>query len=721
MENLYYEVALPLPLRNSFTYSSNIKISNGSRVQVPFRNREIIGYVLKKQSSPNIKSIKPITKVLDRNSLIDKPSYDLIHWIANYYKAPIGEIFKSYFPPFLRKGKEISDYIEVYAITNLGKLAGKESFGRAKKQYEAIEVFQNKSELSRPGLKANKISKTILDALISKGFIEIKSLNRNELKANKKLNTDAFFELNVEQNKIYKSIKNSSTNFVHLIFGVTGSGKTEIYFHRIRDFVEKGKQVLILVPEIGLTPNLKAEIERRFGEDDVALLHSEMSEKDRAHAWNDMNKGFKSILIGTRSAIFTPFKDLGLIVVDEEHDSSYKQIDGFRYSARDVAVYRANLEKISIIMCSATPSLESLKNCQDEKYFLHKLTRRVKDARQPKFEISDLRSSEQKSGLTEYSLNEISKELSKGNQVLVFLNKKGYAPMVFCNKCGWTPECMNCDVSMVYHINPKRLVCHHCGTKQQMPIACLNCNEESLEFFHTGTEKLEEFLKDYFKNTSVIRVDREAVGREQLKSNSVLPDSKEPLILVGTQILAKGHHMPNLTLVVVVDADSGLFSVDHKASERLAQLLIQVSGRAGREDKEGKVILQSFVPEHPFLEKISSFDYDMIANEILEERKTSKLPPFIYQINIHAESLKRPLPEKVLMKISRSLNLNDDEFIGPKPELIEKRKNYFRWVLTLKSENRKKIHTLANQVINMINQSDYSKNVRVGIDVDPLN
>ena len=399
MENLYYEVALPLPLRNSFTYSSNIKISNGSRVQVPFRNREIIGYVLKKQSSPNIKSIKPITKVLDRNSLIDKPSYDLIHWIANYYKAPIGEIFKSYFPPFLRKGKEISDSIEVYAITNLGKLAGKESFGRAKKQYEAIEVFQNKSELSRPGLKANKISKTILDALISKGFIEIKSLNRNELKANKKLNTDAFFELNVEQNKIYKSIKNSSTNFAHLIFGVTGSGKTEIYFHLIRDFVEKRKQVLILVPEIGLTPNLKAEIERRFGEDDVALLHSEMSEKDRAHAWNDMNKGFKSILIGTRSAIFTPFKDLGLIVVDEEHDSSYKQIDGFRYSARDVAVYRANLEKISVIMCSATPSLESLKNCQDEKYFLHKLTRRVKDARQPKFEISDLRSSELKSGL----------------------------------------------------------------------------------------------------------------------------------------------------------------------------------------------------------------------------------------------------------------------------------------------------------------------------------
>ena len=721
MENLYYEVALPLPLRNSFTYSSNIKISNGSRVQVPFRNREIVGYVLKKQSSPNVKSIKPITKVLDRNSLIDKPSYDLIHWIANYYKAPIGEIFKSYFPPFLRKGKEIKDSIEVYAITNLGKLASKESFGRAKKQFEALEVFQNQLELSRPGLKANKISKAILDALISKGYLEIKSLNRNELKTNKELNPEAFFELNVEQNKIYKSIKNSSTNLTHLIFGVTGSGKTEIYFHLIRDFVEKGKQVLILVPEIGLTPNLKAEIERRFGEDNVALLHSEMSEKDRAHAWNDINKGFKSILIGTRSAIFTPFKDLGLIVVDEEHDSSYKQIDGFRYSARDVAVYRANLEKIPVIMCSATPSLESLKNCQDEKYCLHKLTQRVKDARQPKFEISDLRSSELKSGLTEYSLNEISKELSKDNQVLVFLNKKGYAPMVFCNKCGWTPECSNCDVSMVYHINPKRLVCHHCGTKHPMPVACLNCNEESLEFFHTGTEKLEEFLKEYFKNTPVIRVDREALGKEQLRSNSVLPDSKEPLILVGTQILAKGHHMPNLTLVVVVDADSGLFSVDHKASERLAQLLIQVSGRAGREDKEGRVILQSFVPEHPFLEKISSFDYDRIANEILEERQTSKLPPFVYQINIHAESLKRPLPEKVLMEISRSLNLNDDEFIGPKPELIEKRKNYFRWVLTLKSENRKKIHALANQVIKMIDQSDYSKNVRVGIDVDPLN
>ena len=226
MENLYYEVALPLPLRNTFTYSSNIKISNGSRVKVPFRNREIVGYVLRKQSSPNVKSIKSITKVLDRNSLINKPSYDLIHWIANYYKAPIGEIFKSYFPPFLRKGKEISDSIEVYAITSLGKLASKESFGRGKKQFEALEVFQHQLELSRPGLKANKISKAILDALISKGYLEIKSLNRNELKTNKELNSEAFFELNVEQNKIYKSIKNSSTNLSHLIFGVTGSGKT---------------------------------------------------------------------------------------------------------------------------------------------------------------------------------------------------------------------------------------------------------------------------------------------------------------------------------------------------------------------------------------------------------------------------------------------------------------------------------------------------------------
>ena len=274
MENLYYEVALPLPLRNSFTYSSNIKISNGSRVQVPFRNREIIGYVLKKQSSPNIKSIKPITKVLDNNSLIDKYSFDLIQWIANYYKAPIGEIFKSYFPPFLRKGKEISDSLEVYAITDLGKLASKESFGRAKKQFEALEVFQMKSELSHPGLKANKISKTILDALISKGFIEVKSFNRAELRTNRELSREAFFELNDEQNKIYKSIKNSLVSFAHLIFGVTGSGKTEIYFHLIRDCINKGKQVLILVPEIGLTPNLKVEIEKRFGEDNVlSLIH----------------------------------------------------------------------------------------------------------------------------------------------------------------------------------------------------------------------------------------------------------------------------------------------------------------------------------------------------------------------------------------------------------------------------------------------------------------
>lgn len=721
MEKLYYEVALPLPLRKSFTYSSNKKISHGARVLVPFRKREIVGYILKKQLSPNIKSIKPVTKILDESSSLKKSSFDLIYWIANYYKAPIGEVLKSYFPPFLRKGKEIIDSVEVYEITDLGKLASKESFGRAKKQFEALKVFQKTFELSRPGLKANKISKGVLDSLISKDFIEKKYLSRNDLKTNKETNLDIFFELNDEQKKIYHSIKKLEEKFAHLIFGITGSGKTEIYFHLIKDCLTKGKQILILVPEIGLTPNLKIELEKRFGEDNVALMHSEMSEKNRALSWNDINKGFKSILIGTRSAIFTPFKDLGLIVVDEEHDSSYKQIEGFRYSARDVAVYRANLEKIPAIMCSATPSLESLKNCRDKKYILHRLTQRVKNARQPKFEISDLRSTELKSGLTEYSLNEISKELNKGNQVLVFLNKKGYAPMVFCNKCGWTPECDNCDVSMVYHINPKRLVCHHCGTKGPMPNGCPNCNEESLEFFHTGTEKLEEFLKGYFRDTAVIRVDREAISREKLKTNSVLPDSNEPLILIGTQILAKGHHMPNLTLVVVVDADSGLFSVDHKASERLAQLIIQVSGRAGREDKEGRVILQSFVPEHPFLEKISSFEYDMIANDILEERQFSMLPPFIYQINIHAESLKRPLPEKVLMQISSSLNLKDSEFIGPKPELIEKRKNYFRWVLTLKSKDRKRVHSLANQVIKLIDLSDFPKNVRVGVDVDPLN
>ena len=721
MENFFYDIALPLPLRQSFTYQHNDKLAKGTRVVVPFRNRKLVGYVLRKKTNSKIKSIKRIEKVLDEYSLLDIASCDLINWISNYYKAPIGEVYKSFFPPLLRKGNSIDNSIELFKITNLGLLINKDSLKRAKKQSEALEVFQSKKELSVSGLKAHNISRAIVKELERKTYVEKKvSVKQNPASKNK-INNKFFLKLNKEQLKVYEDIKKTAkTNLAHLIFGITGSGKTEVYFNLIKDCILQEKQVLLLVPEIGLTPNLKAEIEKRFGTDNVALMHSAMTEKERALSWSLINKGHKSILVGTRSAALTPFKNLGLIIVDEEHDSSYKQFDGFKYSARDVAVFKSNRDKIPVILCSATPSLESLKNCNEKKYSLHLMNRRVKNAKHPKFEISDLRSSELKSGLTEYSLGEITKEVEKGNQVLVFLNKKGFAPMVFCKSCGWTPECRNCDVSMVFHINPERLVCHHCGETKQIKSACEVCFEENLEFFSAGTEKLEVFLKKRFVSSPVFRIDRDNFDKKTLKENNFFPKTSQSMILVGTQILAKGHHIPNLTLVVVVDADSGLFSIDHRASERLAQLIIQVSGRAGREDKEGRVILQSYVPDHPFLEKISTLNYQEIANEILEERENLQLPPFVHHINIHAESLNKNLPENVLHKICKFLKMNETQFIGPKPAIIEKRKKYFRWVLTLKSADRKKIHHLANRTLAFIETQNFINKVRISIDVDPI-
>lgn len=718
MHKHYFQVALPVPLRQTFTYGYHKKIQIGSRVEITFNNRNLTGYIHREVSRTNLQKVKPILKVLDKESLIDKKSLSLLNWVSDYYKGPIGEVFKSFFPPALRKGKEIDGAIKTYKITDLGLLTNVKTISRSKRQSEALLIFQELKELTFLKIKAEGISKQVLKALEEKKFIKKSSLKKIKCKDKVSIKDKFFLQLNNDQLKVFRNIKkNLNKNSFSLLFGITGSGKTEVYMHALKEIISKGKQALVLVPEIGLTPVLITELNKRFGVETVAVMHSAMTEKERLQSWVDINNGKKSILVGTRSAVFTPFKNLGLIVIDEEHDSSYKQFDSFKYSARDVGIYKSNLKKIPIILCSATPSLETLKNSLEGKYDLFKLDKRVKGAKEPEFIIRDLRSLTTKAGLSETTMSDIKKEIKKGNQVLIFLNRKGYSPVVYCKDCGWMPECKNCDVRMVFHINPDRFVCHHCGYKEVIN-SCQKCETGDLDFFQTGTEKIEKVLSNEFKEVKVLRFDREALTEREIRE-SFLPESGEEMIIIGTQILAKGHHLPNITLVVVVDSDGGLFSIDFRASERLAQQITQVSGRAGRSKKKGKVILQSLVPEHPFLEKLANSDYQDISRQILEERKLLNLPPFSYLINLQAESLNRDFPEKALNKIKLNFASEGLEIIGPKPAVIEKRKNYYRWELSLKSSNRKSLHMFVDKALKFID-NDIHKKVRFSVDVDPL-
>ena len=501
---------------------------------------------------------------------------------------------------------------------------------------------------------------------------------------------------------------------------MTGSGKTEIYLQYIEEILKSGKQVLVLVPEIGLTPQTVQRFKTRFNVE-IDVLHSNLTDTQRLHVWDRARSGQSAIVIGTRSALFTQFSNLGAIILDEEHDASYKQQDSWRYHARDLAIVLAQKLNIAVLMGSATPSLESINNVQNNKYQHLVLSKRAGNSTALRHFVIDLKNQNIQNGLSKPLLERMKAHLEKGNQVLLFLNRRGFAPVLLCHECGWIAQCPHCEKPYTYHQHQNVLRCHHCGAQKTIPRQCGDCGSTHLVTTGLGTEQLEETLKMLFPHYSVARIDRDSTARKG-KLEGYLEDIQQgkSQILIGTQMLAKGHHFPNIALVALVNVDSALFSLDFRAEERLAQLYIQVAGRAGRADKQGEVMLQTHYPDHPLLTTLLANGYQAFAKETLQLRHSMGLPPFTFQALFKAQSRHSDLAENCLSQIAdffQSKQIAGLQMLGPMPAPFSKKAGQYRWQLLLQHPSRMTLQ----KALREYQQAELEKNsqVRLILDVDP--
>ncbi len=734
MPKTILEIALPTPLRRRFDYFAPADMSDtdisqltsGVLVRVPFGHQEMTGVLIqtKTYTDQNIEKLRPALAIIDQTPALDSELLELILWAADYYQCPEGEALSTALPVLLRQGAAAEERRETcWQLTAEGKGLPTGALKRAPKQAALLEALQAHNKLSRSDIAALEIPANIIKTLTDKGIIEKTFADETTPTAPASIFRQAPLTLSDEQQTAFEQISFGQFQ-VSLLDGATGSGKTEIYLQAIAKVLEQGQQALVLVPEIGLTPQTIVRFQKRFAVE-VAALHSGLNDRERLDAWLQARSGKAQILIGTRSAIFTPMPKLGIIIIDEEHDGSFKQQDGFRYSARDLAVVRANRLQIPLILGSATASLETLNNAQQGRYQHLRLHARAGNAKPPEIQLLDIRGQTLTEGFALETKIAIGNEISAGNQVLVFLNRRGYAPTLECHDCGWLANCPHCDVRMTVHQTPRHLHCHHCGHQRALPRNCPNCKSSKLQPLGQGTERSEIALRDWFPDTPIIRVDRDST-RNKNAMDKILNEvhQGEPCILIGTQMLAKGHHFADVTLVVIIDADAGLFSTDFRGPERMGQLLLQVSGRAGRAEKSGRVILQSHHTDHPLVQTLFFQGYQAFADLILQERQITQLPPYRYLALLRAET-KRPEIALDFLKLARheaeatfpsSPQLN---YLGPLPSMIERRGDRFRFQLQFNSAQRKPLQHLLAQLVEKLEANALSKRVRWAVDVDP--
>ena len=730
---LIVRVAVLSPLRRLFDYliPNNVveawpdcKAEVGCRVMVPFGRREVVGLVVEHitTSELSLDQLKPVNRLLDSGPLLPSKLLTLFSWAANYYQHPIGDALFGMLPVLLRKGEPLPILgTRYWQLTSKGKGLGSDSLKRARSQKELIDRLLSNGACA-DSILVSDFSRAIITTLESKQLIESFQHANTKISTQNILKQDAL-TLHDSQRLVLDSIDQHSFN-CYLLDGVTGSGKTEIYLQLIEKTLRYDRQALVLIPEISLTPQTEKRFRDRFNVP-IVTLHSGLTDKQRLAAWTSAKRGSAQIVLGTRSAIFTPLARPGLIIVDEEHDQSYKQQEGFRYSARDLAVSRAHKEGISVILGSATPSIESLNNCATGRYNHLILTDRAGTAKQPNWSLVDLKSEKSEAGIAASTLSAISQTVEQGHQVLVFLNRRGFAPAIICHHCGWSAECHNCDSRLTVHRARNRLICHHCDYQQRVPHLCPGCQGQELISLGEGTERSEEYLEKCFPQTKVLRVDRDSTRKKgAMQEVFEIGSSGEPCILIGTQMLAKGHHFANVTLVAVLDADSGLFSPDFRSHERLGQLLTQVAGRSGRGDLPGRVIIQTHQPQHPLLEMLIGSGYSFFAQQIMAERKITQLPPFRHMAVIRAESDRANEAEKFLRtarNIAEGINHPSPliSYLGPLPAMLEKRAGRYRFVLQIDASKRSILQVLLDALIVELNLHKDARRVRWSIDVDP--
>ena len=704
-----------VPLRRVFSYALPAEghLQPGMRVRVPFGKGKRVGIVLGYASCPPDVTLKAIEQVLDAHPILPIALQQLIHFGAAYYHHPLGDAWATALPTLLRQGRSLPKPTPWgYRLSATEAQTAPRQPGKLQQALRELLVITGVV----PEAEIPKELRHILRQAIRKGWIEAVA----EVTLPKQ-GVPSPHRLNAEQESAVTQLRMAKGFKAWLLEGVTGSGKTEVYLEAIRPHLESGAQALILVPEIGLTPQLVERCQARFGEHRVAALHSAQGDGERLRIWAAAAAGQIQVIIGTRSALFVPLPRLAMIIVDEEHDPSFKQQNGWHYSARDLAIQRARLENIPIVLGSATPSLESLYNAQKGRYQHLELRQRATSADLPKMTILPLRRENLQGGISSTLLTACKETLEAGNQVLLFLNRRGYAPAVLCHDCGHVVQCPRCSAPMTWHRQQERLRCHHCSHESRWPPACPVCRSAVLITVGQGTEQLEEVLRQRFPQTPIWRIDRDALhGRDALATAVSDIHRNRAAILVGTQMLAKGHHFPAVTLVGIINTDQGLFSADFRAPERLLQTVLQVAGRAGREERPGRVILQTHLPEHPLLQSLAQGDYRPPAQALLDERRAAGLPPFGALTLLRAEAHQRCRVDEFLKAAGQCAPPALVEISGPTPSLMERRAGFERAELWIQAPGRAQMQKALKLWLPQLAELHSAKNVRWTLDVDPL-
>jgi primosomal protein N' (replication factor Y) len=720
-------IAVPSPLYRSFDYRLPATLDAdslvpGMRVRVPFGSRRAIGILLAVSAASNLEPgrLKPALEVLDGEAVLSADILAMTRWASAYYQYPIGEALATALPARLRAGHALpATTLPGWRPSAAGRLIDPATLTRAPHQAQVlIQLQAHPAGVPRANLE---VPAAVLRTLQRKGWIEpcrLKAVRETETCQSAPGHT-----LNDNQQQAVQAILDGLGQFTaFLLEGVTGSGKTEVYLQAIEALIAAGRQSLVLVPEIGLTPQLVQRFRRRFATP-LAVLHSGLGDAERLAAWQLARHGEALIVLGTRSAIFTPLARPGLLVVDEEHDPSLKQQEGFRYSARDLAVWRARRLSIPVVLGSATPSLESLLNVRQQRYRHLVLPNRTGRAGLPGYEILDIRSQPLEHGLSRALLARITQHLGHDGQILLFLNRRGYAPTLICHDCGWVAECRRCDARMTLHQREQQLRCHHCGGQRPLDRLCPACGDSDLRPLGQGTERVEQALAEHFPNAERLRIDRDTTRRKgELNRLLERAQSGQARLLLGTQMLAKGHHFPKVTLVGILNVDQGLFGTDFRASERMAQLLIQVAGRAGRHDRPGQVVIQTHHPEHPLLQLLIRQGYPAFARAALAEREAARLPPANHIALVRAEATQPSLPVSFLDHVRQQTEQLDRpgiEIWGPVPATMERRAGRFRAQLLLQSGDRGGLQSLLGTLVRQLEQSKEARRVRWSVDVDP--
>ena len=727
------KVALPVPVRCLFDYGlpSTLPVPQpGCRVKVGFGSRILTGLVIEitDSSSLDMKKLKSVEEVLDSEPLLKTSHLEFLRWVSDYYLHPPGDVFFAALPKFLRAGKPLkSTEIPYWQISAAGSEMLQQGPGRAPVQHRLLEILSEKQRAVGPDtLKAVSSSwRACIAALEEKGLVE---RVENKFITEEEAASPALKPTDDQQIAIDNISASLGTFNCFLVFGVTGSGKTEVYLQCISVVLANQQQALVLVPEISLTPQLVGRFRERFNVV-IDVLHSGMSDTQRMQAWNRAREGESSILIGTRSAVFVPLARPGIIILDEEHDASFKQQDGFRYHARDVAIKRSSMEAIPVVMGSATPSLESWHNAQQGRFKLLTLEQRATAGGLPDIHLLDLDKQPLQNGISIPLREGVRKCCKQGEQSLLFINRRGFAPAVCCSACNTLIQCSRCDARMTWHQKQGRLVCHHCGKTNRWPERCADCGGDEMVTIGQGTENIHQTIQQMVPDASIERIDRDTTRRKgELEERLQRAHSGEAEVLVGTQMLSKGHDFPNLKLVGILDSDQLLFSSDFRANERLFQLITQVAGRAGRADQRGMALLQTRFPDSPWMQVIVKHDYRAFAEMALQERKLAQYPPFSHIALLRAEAVEQSEAMKFLDHmyhlakglIAANSQMQPVSLSEPIPSAMEKKAGRYRAQLLVQASTRSPLHTFLSYWRSEIESARQSRKVRWSLDIDPI-